>query len=105
MCPGSVKSRLGTKDDAVVQRERRHRDDSSDAENLESVVIIEEVDDDDENEEEERLRKFAIKSLDLRGRINTNVGFYNFFFFEKSAWFNICLKSVLKGRKAIEGLR
>jgi len=71
---GSVKSRLGTKDDAVVQRERRHRDDSSDAENLESVVIIEEVDDDDENEEEERLRKFAIKSLDLRGRINTNDG-------------------------------
>ena len=53
----------------------RHRDDSGNGENLESIVIIEETDDDDDNEEEEeeKLRKFAFKSLDLRGRINTKV--------------------------------
>merc|ERR1711874_857462 len=57
---GSVKSRLGHKDDVKSQ--------GSGDENVESVVIIEEVED---TAEEEMLRKFAIKSLDLRSRINT----------------------------------
>lgn len=59
---GGIKNRLGKAD---VKSRLGHKEDRSDG-NEETVEIVEE----EYNSEEERLRRFAIKSLDLRSRID-----------------------------------